>query len=77
MYMELDGEGPLPVLHFGMTGMIQVGSVISRPRVFINNYGNQIKNGPKMYYRTKPPDETKWPPLYMKVFFHSLGCHQK
>jgi hypothetical protein len=24
--MELDGEGRLPVLHFGMTGMIQVSS---------------------------------------------------
>lgn len=48
LYMELDGEGPLPVLHFGMTGMIQ------------------IRNGPKMYYQTRSPDETKWPPLYMK-----------
>jgi hypothetical protein len=24
LYVELDGDGPMPVLHFGMTGMLQI-----------------------------------------------------
>lgn len=26
-YLELDGEGKMPVLHFGMTGMLHVNEV--------------------------------------------------
>jgi formamidopyrimidine-DNA glycosylase len=25
-YLELEGEGKMPVLHFGMTGMVQVNA---------------------------------------------------
>lgn len=31
-YLELDGQGKVPVLHFGMTGMLQVRDLPSMPQ---------------------------------------------
>lgn len=30
-YMELEGKGKMPVMHFGMTGMLQVGHILLHP----------------------------------------------
>lgn len=53
-YMELDGDGRMPVLHFGMTGMLQVKG--EQPLI----YGDKKRN--------KPLDT--WPPRFTKFILN-------
>lgn len=63
-YLELDGEGKMPVLHFGMTGAIQVShSSIQQRQV---DWSTKIRGSPSLFYRKKPETE-EWPPRFMKV----------
>ncbi|KAK7468485.1 hypothetical protein VKT23_002991 [Stygiomarasmius scandens] len=53
-YIELDGKGKLPVLHFGMTGMLQVRGETP----FLYKEGPSKKN------------HSDWPPRFMKFILH-------
>ncbi|KAI0252709.1 hypothetical protein BJV78DRAFT_1124215, partial [Lactifluus subvellereus] len=54
-YLELDGEGRHPVLHFGMTGMLQL-----RGQIPIH-----YREAPR-----KVSGSTEWPPRFMKFILH-------
>lgn len=67
-YIELEGPGKMPVLHFGMTGMLRVRHSTVLHLRSTNGWIGQLRGQPAMYYKEAPnePDET-WPPRYMKV----------
>ncbi|KAH9921389.1 Formamidopyrimidine-DNA glycosylase N-terminal domain-containing protein [Fomitopsis serialis] len=51
-YLELDGKGKMPVLHFGMTGMLQVKGQLA----------TYYKETPR-----KASTDSGWPPRFMKA----------
>jgi formamidopyrimidine-DNA glycosylase len=60
--MMLDGEGRVPVMHLGMTGMIQVSppfSLCLQSNVFLS----QLKGQEPTWYRRRPREYARaWPP---------------
>lgn len=61
----------MPVLHFGMTGMLQARSTsrIFSPLIDVE----QIKGQPPIHYREAPRKvSTEWPPRFMKVTLPTL-----
>ncbi|TFK30701.1 AtMMH-1 [Coprinopsis marcescibilis] len=54
-YLTLDGKGKSPVLHFGMTGMLQVKGAVPL----------HYKEAPR-----KPKDPNEWPPRFSKFILH-------
>ncbi|KAI0040806.1 AtMMH-1 [Auriscalpium vulgare] len=54
-YLELDGEGKMPVFHFGMTGMLQIRG---ETPVHYREAGRPRKAA------------TDWPPRFMKCILH-------
>ncbi|KAF8823871.1 hypothetical protein HHX47_DHR9000479 [Lentinula edodes] len=68
-YLELDGQGKLPVLHFGMTGMLQVFIIIYAPKhAGTHDRSEKVKGEKPMYYKETPKGaSTDWPPRFMKI----------
>ena len=59
----------MPVLHFGMTGAIQVWKSFfdsTAPSGAHPDWSTKIKGSPSMYYRQKLKTE-EWPPRFMKA----------
>jgi hypothetical protein len=60
----------MPVLHFGMTGMVQVRYWIAtrNARHGINRLFSQVKGEPPTYYKEgSKSTSTEWPPRFVKV----------
>ena len=67
-YIELDGEGRHPVLHFGMTGTLQVGALYLISFDAEEAIPPKIRGNTPLQYREAPrKDPTDWPPRFMKV----------
>jgi hypothetical protein len=67
-YIELDGEGRHPVLHFGMTGMLQVCEFSSYLFDSEGAFSLKIRGNMPVHYREAPRKaSTDWPPRFMKV----------
>lgn len=65
--MELNGKGKVPVMHFGMTGMLQVLLFIILEGIVLISYA-KVKGQLATYYKETPKKaSTDWPPRFMKV----------
>ena len=79
-YLELDGKGKMPVLHFGMTGMLQVALLVVSDTVALLKPGRKVKGQLATYYKETPRKaSTDWPPRFMKVcvpFLYSIDAYR-
>ena len=68
-YIEMSGIGKMPVMHFGMTGMLQVVECDAvRNSSLMDLCLLQIKGQLPTYYRETPKNASAdWPPRFMKV----------
>jgi len=68
-FIDLNGPGRMPVLHFGMTGMLQVCCLIFRRSCLCPSHPfTQVRGELPMHYREAPRQASNaWPPKFMKV----------
>ena len=75
-YIELDGEGRIPVLHFGMTGNVLVSSESDRIDFQFMLGWIKVKGQVPLYYKEGPrKGDGEWPPRFTKVSLRGDYCH--
>jgi hypothetical protein len=63
-YFELDGQGGLPLLHFGMSGFLQVSLFGDTASL---SHSSEVKGQAPFKYVQKIKHSSDWPPKYAKV----------